>query len=92
MAPCTSLPVPSPTTLSETSEDRRKAAGAQSESAGAHIVLNSDAQIDLNQIVELALEDAESRDLLEKLLVRLDQANSRYRRKVTKIHPAGVPE
>ena len=72
-----------------TAEDRRKASGAQPDLAGAQIVLNSDAQIDLNQIVELALEDAESRDLLEKLLVRLDQANSRYRRKVTKIHPAG---
>jgi integrase len=61
-----------------TAADRRKAAGAQPESAGAQIVLNSDAQIDLNQIVELALEDPESRVLLEKLLIRLSQADSRF--------------
>ena len=58
--------------------DRRKAAGAQPDSAGAQIVLNSDAQISLGEIAERALEDPESRVLLEKLLIRLSQADSRF--------------
>jgi len=67
-----------------TAEDRRRAAGAQPEAAGAHMVLNFDDQISVDQIVELALEDAEARILLEKLLVRLNRADSRYARKTAK--------
>jgi len=65
-------------TLRVTAADRRKAAGAQPDSAGAQIVLNSDAQISLGEIAERALEDPESRVLLEKLLIRLSQADSRF--------------
>ena len=54
-----------------TAADRRKAAGAQT-------VLNSDARISLGEIAERALEDPESRVLLEKLLIRLSQADSRF--------------
>ena len=61
-----------------TAADRRKAAGAQPDSAGAQIVLNSDARISLGEIAERALEDPESRVLLEKLLIRLSQADSRF--------------
>lgn len=61
-----------------TADDRRKASGAQPDSAGAQIVLNSDAQISLGEIAERALEDPESRVLLEKLLIRLSQADSRF--------------
>lgn len=42
------------------------------------LVLNSDAQISLGEIAERALEDPESRVLLEKLLIRLSQADSRF--------------
>ena len=73
-----------------TAEDRRKAAGAQADAASAQMVLNSDAQIDVNQIVELALQDPEFRISLEKRLVTLGQANSRYTANLAKIHPAGL--
>ena len=72
-----------------TAADRRRASGAQPERAGAQIVLNSEAQIGLDQIAEQLVAHPELRFRLEKLLVRPSHADSRFSANWDEIHPAG---
>jgi len=57
-----------------TADDRRKASCAQLIADSAQIVLNSDAQIGLNELFEEVKKKPESHKLLEKLFNSLIQA------------------